>query len=46
MYDFAQELYFDLEAPGNKSTRNRTVLKFFESRAIMASGIPTIFFIF
>ena len=26
-YDFAKELIFDLKAPGNKSTRDRTLIK-------------------
>ena len=43
MYDFAKETHFDLKAPGNKSTRDRKLIKLLESPAIMASGITTIF---
>ena len=43
MYDFAREMHFDLKAPGNKSTRDRKLIKLLESPAIMASGITTIF---
>ena len=42
MYDFAKEMHFDLKAPGNKSTRDRKLIKLLESPAIMASGITTI----
>ena len=27
LYDFAKELYFDVRAPGNKSTRDRSLIK-------------------
>ena len=43
MYDFAKEMHFDLNAPGNKSTRDRKLIKLLESPAIMASGVTTIF---
>ena len=43
LYDFAKEMNFDLKAQGNKSTRDRTLIKLLESPAIMASGITTIF---
>ena len=43
MYDFAKEMHFDLKASGNKSTRDRKLIKLHESPAIMASGITTIF---
>ena len=43
MYDFAKDMNFDLKAPGNKSTRVRTLIKLLKSPAIMASGISTIF---
>ena len=42
MYDYAKEMKFDLEAPGNKSTRDRTLIKLLKSPVIMASGISTI----
>ena len=43
MFDFAKEMYFDVKAPGNKFTRDTTVIKVFKSPAIMASWISTIF---
>ena len=41
MYDFAKEMNFDVRAPGNKSTRDRTLINFFKSPGLMvsASGI-------
>ena len=43
MFDFAKEMHFDLNAPGNKSTRDRKLIKLLESPAITASGVTTIF---
>ena len=43
MYDFAKEMNFDQNAPGNKSTRDRKLIKLLKSSAIMASGVTTIF---
>ena len=43
MYDFAKEMHFDLNAPGNKSMRGRKLLKLLKSPAIMASGVTTLF---
>ena len=37
--DFAREKNFDLKAQGNKSTRDRTLVKLLKSPAIMASGV-------
>ena len=42
MYGFANEMYFVVNATGNKSTRDCTILKLLESSSIMASGISTI----
>ena len=42
MYDFAEQLYFDVKAPGNKSNRGRTLIEILKSPAITASGISTI----
>ena len=41
MYDFAKEWTFDTKAQGNKSTRNRTLIKLLKSPGLMvsASGI-------
>ena len=43
MYVFAKEMNFDLKAQGNKSTRDRTLIKKLKSPAIMALGVTTIF---
>ena len=39
MYEFAKEMHFDERRVGNKSTRDKTLIKLFNSPAIMASGI-------
>ena len=41
LYDFAEEMHFDVKSPGNKSTWNRTLIKLLKSPALMASGIST-----
>ena len=43
MFDFAKEMYFDVKAPDNKSTRDRTPMKLLKSPAIFASGVSTVF---
>ena len=43
VYDFAKEKHFDTKAQGNKSTRDRTLIKLLNSPGIMASGITTKF---
>ena len=43
MYDFAKEMNFDLKSQGNKSTRDRTLIKLLKSPANIASGISTTF---
>ena len=45
MYDFAKEMNFDLKAPGNKSTRDRTLIKLLKSPAFMASGVSKTIFL-
>ena len=48
MYDFAKEMNFDLKAPGNKSTRDRTLIKLLRAPGLIffASDVSkTIFFI-
>ena len=45
MYDFAKEMNFDLKAQGNKSTRDRTLIKLLKSPAIMASGVSKTIFL-
>ena len=45
MYDFAKEMHFDLKAQGNKSTRDRTLIKLLKSPAITASGVSNIIFL-
>ena len=45
MYDFAKEMNFDTKAPGNKSTRDRTLIKVLKTPAIMASGVSKTIFL-
>ena len=42
LYDFAKEMNFDTKAQGNKSTRDRKLIKLLKSPGLMvsASGIP------
>ena len=45
MYEFAKEMNFDLKAQGNKSTRDRTLIKLLKSPAIMVSGVSNTIFL-
>ena len=45
MYDFAKEMHFDVRAQGNKSTRDRKLIKLLKSPAIMASGVSKTIFL-
>ena len=45
MYEFAKEMHFDLKAQGNKSTRDRTLIKLLKSPAITASGVSNTIFL-
>ena len=47
MYDFAKAVNFDTKAPGNKSTRDRTLIKILKSPGLMvyASGVSNNIFI-
>ena len=47
MYDFAKEMNFDLKAPGNKSTRDRSLIKLLKSPGLMvsASGVSKTIFL-
>ena len=45
MYDFAKAMNFDLKAQGNKSTRDRTLIKLLKSPAITASGVSNTIFL-
>ena len=38
MYDFAKEMHFDTKAQGNKSTRDRTLIKLLKSPGLMVSA--------
>ena len=38
MYHFAKEMNFDLKAQGNKSTRDRTLIKLLKSPGLMVSA--------
>ena len=46
-YDFAEEKNFDEEGPGNKSTRDRTLIKLLKSPGLMrsASGVSNTIFL-
>ena len=39
LYDFAKEMHFDERRVGNKSTRDKKLIKLLNSPAIMASGV-------
>ena len=45
MYDFAKEKHFDTKTLGNKSTRDRTLIKLLKSAAIIASGVSKAIFL-
>ena len=45
MYDFAKEMHFDERRVGNKSTRDRKLIKLLNSPAIMASGVSNTIFL-
>ena len=47
MYDFAEEMNFDLKAAGNKSTRDRTLKKLLKSPGLLvsASGVSKTIFL-
>ena len=45
MYDFAKEMHFDTKPLGNKSTRDRSLIKILKSPAIMASGVSKTIFL-
>ena len=47
MYDFAKELHFDTKAPGNKSIRDRKLIKLLNSPGLMvsASGVSKTIFL-
>ena len=47
MFDFAKEMYFDMKAQGNKSTRDRTLIKLLKSPCLIvsASGVSKTIFL-
>ena len=45
MYDFAKEMHFDERRVGNKSTRDKILMKLLNSPAIMASGVSKTIFL-
>ena len=45
MHDFAKEMHFDERRVGNKSTRDRKLIKLLNSPAIMASGVSKTIFL-
>ena len=38
LYDFAQDMHFDVKGPGNKSIRDRTLRKLLKSPGLMVSA--------
>ena len=45
LYDFAKEMHFDERRVGNKSTRDRKLIKLLKSPAIMSSGVSKTLFL-
>ena len=47
LFDFAKEMHFDMKAPGNKSTRDRTLINLLNSPGLMvsASGVSKTIFL-
>ena len=45
MYDFAKEMHFDERRVGNKSTRDKTLIKLLNSPAIIVSGVSKTIFL-
>ena len=45
LYDFAKEMHFDERCVGNKSTRDKKLIKLLNSPAIMASGVSKTIFL-
>ena len=47
MYDFAKEMHFDMKAPGNKSIRDRKLIKLLKSPGLIvsASGVSKTIFL-
>ena len=45
MYNFAKEMHFDERRVGNKSTRDKTLIKLLDSPAIRASGVSKTIFL-
>ena len=45
MFDIAEEIRFDLRGIGNKSTRDRTLIKLLKSPAILAAAISNVIFL-
>ena len=47
MYDFAKEMHFDMKAPGNKSIRDRKLIKLLKSPGLIvsASGVSKTMFL-
>ena len=45
MYDFAKEMHFDERRVGNKSTRDKTLIKVLKSPGFMASGVSKTIFL-
>ena len=43
-YEFANKMHFDIRAPGNKSTRDRTLIELHKSPGLMVSAFRFWFF--
>ena len=45
IYEFAKEMNFNIKENGNKSDRDKSIIRFLKSPAIMASGVSKTFFL-
>ena len=43
IYEFGKEIFFIIKQKGRKSNTDKTLIKFFKSLVIMASGVSTMF---
>ena len=46
IYEFAKEMNFNIKQKGNKSNRDKSIIRLLKSPAIMASGISKILFFY
>ena len=45
IFEFAKEMNFNIKQKGNKSNRDKSIIRLLKSPAIMASGISKILFL-